>query len=164
MWRHHHPSLALPINSRKLPLTTPEWTRLLTGVEIVSTKLCFENFNLLWYYEQSWWICFECAVQVEQFGERFGTLFKKKFTGPFSCLISLNFWQAMQLRSEKNIAMNSNGTIWCLHACQNSCDTLHRVVYIRPPIPLYNVESSIFIYSLPVDPNIAWWESGGYMH
>ena len=45
---------------------------------------------------------------------------------------------------------------------QNCWDTLHRDVYIRPPLPLYNVESSIFVYSLLVDPNIAWWGRGRY--
>ena len=45
---------------------------------------------------------------------------------------------------------------------QKCWDTLHRDVYIRPPLPLYNVESSIFVYSLLVDPNIAWWGRGRY--
>ncbi len=50
-----------------LPLTTPEWTRLLSDRSwSISSEyqimfwICFENFNLLWYVEQSWWICFEC--------------------------------------------------------------------------------------------------------
>ncbi len=45
---------------------------------------------------------------------------------------------------------------------QNCCDTLRRVVYIRPPLPQYNVESSIFLHSLLIDPNIEWWGRGRY--
>ncbi len=45
---------------------------------------------------------------------------------------------------------------------QNCWDTLDRVVYIRPPLPQYNVESSIFLHSLVIDPNIAWWGRGRY--
>ncbi len=46
--------------------------------------------------------------------------------------------------------------------CQNCWETLHRDVYIWPPLPLYNIESSIFIHSLLVDPNIAWCGRGKY--
>ena len=45
---------------------------------------------------------------------------------------------------------------------QNCWDTLRRVVYIRPPLPQYNVESAIFLHSLLIDPNIAWWGRGRY--
>ena len=45
---------------------------------------------------------------------------------------------------------------------QKCWDTLHRVVYISPPLPLYNVDSSIFAHSHVEDPNIAWWGRGRY--
>ena len=45
---------------------------------------------------------------------------------------------------------------------QKCWDTLHRVVYISPPLPQYNVESSIFAHSRLEDPNIAWWGRGRY--
>ncbi len=45
---------------------------------------------------------------------------------------------------------------------QNCWDNLHKDVYIRPPLPLCNVKSPIFVHSLLVDPNIAWWGRGRY--
>ena len=51
------------------------------------------------------------------------------------------------------------------NACQNCWEILHRVVYnmyTRPPLLLFNVESSIFVHLLLADPNIAWWGRGRY--
>ncbi len=53
--------------------------------------------------------------------------------------------------------MRPDSTLLFYNHRQNCWDTLRRVVYRRPPLPPYNVESSIFLQSLLIDPNIAWW-------